>query len=77
MTSKDELKAEIEDRRRNLLINGEIVKKMKEKAFYVPFLAMGSSLMTLFIGKRLLQTRPLKRPVLFQFGTIYNTISFT
>ena len=73
MTSKEDLKTEIEDRRRDLLKNGEIVENMKEKAFYVPFIAMGSSLMTLYIGRRLLQARlannPLKRPVLFQFGT--------
>lgn len=74
MTSKEELKAEIEDRRRNLLKNGEIVEKMKDRAFYVPFMVMGSSLMALYIGKRLLQARPadnpLKRPVLFQFGNM-------
>lgn len=72
MRSVEELKSEIEERRRDLFKNGEIVDKMKEKAFYVPFMAMGSSLMSLYIGKRLLQTRPadnpLKRPILFQFG---------
>ena len=68
MRTTDELKREIEERRRDLLKNGEIVDKMKEKAFYVPFMAMGSSLMTLYLGKRLLQSKPLKRPILFQFG---------
>ena len=69
--SVEELKREIEDRRGDLLRNGEIVDKMKERAFYIPFMAMGSSLMTLYIGKRLLQAKadnPLKRPLLFQFG---------
>lgn len=67
----EELKREIEERRSDLFKNGEIVDKMKEKAFYVPFMAMGSSLMTLYIGKRLIQAKvdnPLKRPLLFQFG---------
>lgn len=71
MRSVEELKAEIEERRRDLLRNGEIVDQMKEKAFYVPFMAMGSSIMTLFLGKKLLQSRadnPLKRPILFQIG---------
>lgn len=77
MRSVEELKREIEERRRDLLRNGEIVDKMKEKAFYVPFMAMGSSLMTLYLGKRLLQSRaasnPLKRPVLFQVGNYKKT----
>lgn len=67
----EELKREIEERRSDLFKNGEIVDKMKGKAFYVPFMAMGSSLMTLYIGKRLIQAKvdnPLKRPLLFQFG---------
>ncbi len=68
MRTADELRQEIEARRSDLLKNEDIVDKMKEKAFYVPFVAMGSSLMTLFIGKRLLQSRPVKRPILFQFG---------
>lgn len=73
MRSAEELRQEIEDRRRDLLKNGDIVDKMKEKAFYVPFMAMGMSLVTLYCGKRLVQARPadnpLKRPILFQFGT--------
>lgn len=68
MRTAEDLRQEIEARRSDLLKNEEIVDKMKEKAFYVPFMAMGSSLMTLYIGKRLLQTRQLKRPILFQFG---------
>ena len=71
MRSVEDLKAEIEERRRDLLRNGEIVDQMKEKVFYVPFMAMGSSIMTLFLGRKLIQSRadnPLKRPILFQFG---------
>ena len=71
MRSVEELKAEIEERRRDLLKNGHVIDGMKEKAFYVPFVVMGSSLMTLYLGKRLIQSRtdnPLKRPVLFQVG---------
>lgn len=68
MRTADELRQEIEARRSDILKNEDIVDKMKERAFYVPFVAMGSSLMTLYIGKRLLQSRPVKRPILFQFG---------
>lgn len=72
MRTAEELKQEIESRRRDLFKNGDIVDKLKEKAFYVSFMAMGSSLLTLYIGKRLIQNRaadnPLKRPILFQFG---------
>lgn len=77
MRTAEELKREIEERRSNLLRNGDVVEKMKEKAFYIPFLAMGSSLMTLFLGKRMVQSRaldnPLKRPILFQFGNSINS----
>lgn len=70
----EELKTEIQERRRDLLKNGEIVDQIKGKAFYVPFMAMGSSIVTLFLGRKLLQSRadnPLKRPILFQFGIKY------
>jgi hypothetical protein len=59
----------------NILKKQEIVEKLKEKAFYVPFMAMGSSLITLYIGSKLLQTRPLKRPVLFQFGSFEEIVN--
>ena len=69
---EEELRLEIEDRHRDLLKNGDIVDKLKGKAFYVPFMVMGSSLVTLYFGKRMVQARaaerPLKRPILFQFG---------
>lgn len=71
MSTAEELTREIEQHRSNILKNGEIVAKMKEKAFFVPLMAMGSSLMTLYIGKRLIESKtdtPLKRPRLFQFG---------
>ena len=77
MRSVEELKTEIEERRRDLLRSGEIVDQMKEKAFYIPFVAMGSSIMTLYLGRRLLQSRvdnPLKRPILFQFGKLCNSM---
>lgn len=73
MSRAEELKNEIESRRSSLFKNNHVIDEMKNKAFYVPFLAMGSSLLTLYIGKRLIQSRietPIKRPFLFQLGML-------
>lgn len=71
MSSIEELKNKIEERRRYLFRDEGIVQEMKGKAFYIPFMAMGFSLITLYIGKRLIASRPsIRRPVLFQFGKI-------
>lgn len=59
------------DVRLDALKNDPVLQAIKRKAAVVPVAAMGTSLLAMLVGRRLLQARPnvsLKRPVLLQVG---------
>lgn len=58
------------DSRIEALKNDPVAQELKSKAGIIPLAAMGTSLLAMYLGKRLI-SRPgvaLKRPILFQVG---------